>query len=199
MPDEPADVTMLLRAAATGRRSDLDALMEAIYGDLRRLAAAHMKGERPDHTLSPTALVHEAYVRLMDQRSVHWDDRLQFFGAAAQIIRRILIDHARQRGAIKRGGGAERVSLTREGEEAGASLGFDLVALDDALRELAELDARQARVVELRFFAGCTLEEAAEILGVTRRTVDRDWQAARAWLYLRLTDPRDGREDDHAG
>jgi RNA polymerase sigma factor (TIGR02999 family) len=184
MGESQADITMLLRAAASGQREDLDALLVAIYGDLRRLAASHLQHERADHTLQPTALVHEAYVRLIDQHSTTWKDRLHFFAIAAQAIRRILIDHARERAASKRGGGAQRLPIDEQ--VAAPAVNHDLLALDQALQDLAALDERQARVIELRFFGGCTLEETAEILGLTRRTVDRDWQAARAWLYDRL-------------
>ena len=193
--DSTNDITRLLRAASSGAREDLDALMAVIYDDLRRLAISHMSAERRDHTLQPTALVHEAYVKLVDQRSTDWADRLHFFSVASRIIRRILIDHARERRAFKRGGAAERLPLEavdpsfRGGD-------VDLIALDEALRELAELDERQARIVELRFFGGCTIEEIAGLLDAGRRTIDRDWMAAKAWLYCRLADPSaDGADD----
>lgn len=189
MSDIPTDITLLLHAASSGRRDDLDALMTAIYQDMRRLAAAHLGGERRDHTLSPTALVHEAYVKLVDQRKTGWKDRLHFFAVAARIIRRILIDHARAREAEKRGGRSNR-TMIRLGEHdiAAPERDVDLLALDEALLELAALDEQQARVVELRYFGGCTVEEVAELLGVGKRTVDRDWQAAKAWLMVRLGD-----------
>lgn len=180
-----ADITRLLRTAASGDRRDLDALMGAIYDDMRRLAVSHLRGERDDHTLQPTALVHEAYLKLVDQRSTDWTDRLHFFSVASRVIRRILIDHARQRLAEKRGGGAHRLSVDEQ-EVAAPGRGVDLLALDEALAELATLDEQQARIVELRFFGGCSIDEAAELLNVGRRTVDRDWQAARTWLYCRL-------------
>jgi RNA polymerase sigma-70 factor (ECF subfamily) len=187
MGESQADITLLLRAAASGDRRDLDALMVAIYEDMRRLAMSHLRSERADHTLQPTALVHEAYVKLLGQRSTDWNDRLHFFAIASQIIRRILIDHAREREALKRGGGNARVSI-HEQDIPTPTQDLDLLALDQALKELAELDERQARIVELRFFGGCSLEETADLLGVARRTVDRDWQAARAWLFVRLRD-----------
>ncbi len=189
MSQVPADITLLLQAAASGKRGDLDALMSAVYQDMRRLASVHLGEERRDHTLSPTALVHEAYVKLVDQRKTDWKDRLHFFAIAARIIRRILIDHARARDAEKRGGRADRTLIRLgENEVAAPDRDVDLLALDEALRELAELDEQQARVVELRYFGGCTVEEIAELLKVSKRTIDRDWQAAKAWLWVRLSE-----------
>ncbi len=194
--DSRADVTMLLRAAASGQRSDLDALMTAIYDDLRRLASAHMKGERGDHTLQPTALVHEAYVKLIDQRNTDWKDRLHFFAVAARVIRRILIDRAREHRAAKRGGAAAKIDLSAH-DLATPAPDVDLIALDEALAELAEIDPQQARIVELRFFGGCTIDEVADVLQLGKRTVDRGWQAARAWLLVRI-EGGEG-EQGHAG
>lgn len=191
MDQSHADVTMLLRAAASGERCDVDALMHAIYEDLRRLAMGHMRVERGDHTLQPTAIVHEAYLRLVDQRSTGWKDRLHFFSIASRIIRRILIDHARERRAAKRGGDGTRVSLA-DHDPSAPERSPDLVALDEALAELGELDERQARIVELRYFGGCTIDEVAELLGAGRRTIDRDWRAAKAWLLCRLEDAEGG-------
>ncbi|QYK49435.1 MAG: sigma-70 family RNA polymerase sigma factor [Phycisphaeraceae bacterium] len=206
----PSEITLLLHAASSGQRDDLDALMAAIYQDMRRLAASHMSGERRDHTLSPTALVHEAYVKLIDQRSTDWKDRLHFFAIASRVIRRILIDHARARDAEKRGGpgsrnaaGSADRTLIRlvDHDIASPERDVDLIALDEALQELAALDEQQARIVELRYFGGCTVEEIAELLGIGKRTVDRDWQAARAWLFVRLSDdegsPRDSGGPPH--
>lgn len=200
MPETPADITLLLHAAASGDRRDLDALMAAIYQDMRRLAVAHMSGERRDHTLSPTALVHEAYVKFVDQRNTDWKNRLHFFSVAARIIRRILIDHARERHALKRGGGGSHSnSLTLisidEQNVASPTRDVDLLALDEAMLELAALDEQQARIVELRYFGGCTIDEIAELLSIGKRTVDREWQAARAWLFDRLRED----EDDGGG
>jgi RNA polymerase sigma factor (TIGR02999 family) len=201
MTTTPADITLLLHAAASGSREDLDALMSAIYHDMRRLAASHLGSERPDHTLQPTALVHEAYVKLIDQRTTDWKDRLHFFAVASRIIRRILIDHARARLADKRGGDRTLVSLA-DHDPAAPSSGapsVDLLALDEALDELARLDEQQARIVELRYFGGCSIEEIAQVLEIGKRTVDRDWQAARAWLFLRLADDAPPRaEPTHA-
>jgi RNA polymerase sigma factor (TIGR02999 family) len=195
MSEGQENITLLLRAAASGERRDLDALMTAIYDDMRRLAVSHMGGEREDHTLQPTALVHEAYMKLVDQRSTNWNDRLHFFSVASRIIRRILIDHARERLAEKRGGGGKRLCL--EGQElVWSDRGVDLIALDEALGELGRIDEQQARIVELRFFGGCSVPEVAELMGIGRRTVDRDWQAARAWLFCRLEDPDAGAGDE---
>ncbi|MFM9996367.1 MAG: sigma-70 family RNA polymerase sigma factor [Phycisphaerales bacterium] len=185
MSESGADITRLLRTAASGERRDLDALLAAIYDDMRRLAVSHLRGERADHTLQPTALVHEAYLKLVDQRTTDWNDRLHFFSVASRVIRRILIDHARERLAEKRGGGGARLRVD-DHDVAAPARGVDLLALDEALEELSELDEQQAKIVELRFFGGCSVEEVAELLKIGRRTVDRDWQAARTWLFCRL-------------
>lgn len=185
MEDQSANITGLLRAAASGDRRDVDALMSAIYADLRRLAESQLRSERQDHTLQPTALVHEAYLRLVSQHSTDWKDRAHFFAIAARVIRRILVDHARQKQAHKRGGGQQRVALD-PAEFAEPGTDPDLVALDEALETLAGIDPRQAQIVEMRFFGGLTVEEIAECLGIGRRSVDREWAAARAWLYLQL-------------
>lgn len=202
MTPPSANVTQLLRAAASGDRRDLDALMGAIYDDLRRLAVAHMRAERDDHTLQPTAVVHEAYLKLVDQRTTDWKDRAHFFAVASRIIRRLLVDHARERLALKRGGGGERIPLeAAEAAELACEVpGVDLVALDEAVEELASIDERQARIVELRFFGGLTIEEIANLLEMGRRSVDREWQAARAWLFLRLSEEggAGGAPDGHA-
>lgn len=193
MSEDHANLTQLLRAAASGERRDLDALMAAIYEDMHRLARSHMSRERGDHTLQPTALVNEAYLKLIDQRNTDWKDRVHFFAVASRIIRRILVDHAREKLALKRGGGAgERVSMESVAEAVSPVAGVDVIALDEALAELAEIDERQAKVVELRFFGGLTVPEIAELLGIAPRSVDRDWQAAKAWLYCRLSDDAPG-------
>ena len=185
MDDSDGDITRLLSAASSGQPRDMERLAEALYVDMRRLAQSHLSSERADHTLQPTALVHEAYLKLIDQKSTDWNDRLHFLSVASAIMRRILIDHARQKGAQKRGGDRKQAAV--DFHDLGSPLPEpDLVALDEALNDLAELDPRQARVVELRFFGGCTLEEVASLLNVGRRTVDRDWMAAKAWLYRRL-------------
>jgi RNA polymerase sigma factor (TIGR02999 family) len=179
------NLTQLLRAAASGERRDVDALLAAIYDDLRRLAIRHLQSERDDHTLQPTALVHEAYLKLIDQRCTDWKDRVHFFSVASRIIRRILVDHARERLAAKRGGRAERVAID-EIEPGAAPVDVDLVSLDEALTELSGIDATQAQIVEMRYFGGLTLEEIADALAIGKRSVDRQWAVARAWLCFRL-------------
>jgi RNA polymerase sigma factor (TIGR02999 family) len=174
----------------------VDALLGAIYADLKRLAAAQLRAERADHTLQPTALVHEAYLRLIDQRETRWKDRIHFFSVASRIIRRILVDHARERNAAKRGGGRERVPLELAAvvvDAGGQSL--DIEELDGALNALAALDERQARIVELRYFGGLTVEEVAGVLSMGARSVDREWRCARAWLYCRLAGESARRRD----
>jgi len=156
-----------------------------VYGELRRIAARYLRHERPDHTLQPTALVHEAYVKLIDQRHARWQNRAQFFGVAAQLMRRILVDHARAHVAAKRGGGVSPVTLM---DAAGASpaRGVDVIALDEALTCLTRLYPDQGRLVELRFFGGLTIEETGEAMGLSPATVKRQWAVARAWLLHNL-------------
>ncbi len=187
MNDHTASITALLQAAASGEREDVDALMGAIYDDMHRLAAKHLRSERADHTLQPTALVHEAYLKLIDQKQTSWRDRNHFFAIAARVIRRILVDHARSRGAVKRGAGQERIPL-EDVQAAPPNESVNLVTLDEALEELNQLDSRQAKIVELRFFGGMSLNEIAETLEIGRRSVDRHWAAAKAWLLFRLSD-----------
>lgn len=186
MTDVPGDITMLIRASASGQPQDTDRLMVALYDDLKRLAASHLRSERPEHTLHPTALVHEAYLKLVNQHTAQWTDRLQFFAIASRIIRRILIDHARERHAAKRGGAQRPLSLEQDAVVS-PMRDLNLVALDEALCELAEINERQARIVELRFFGGLTVPEIAAALSIGKRSVDRDWHIARAWLYYRLS------------
>ena len=182
MEQPEREVTALLRDWSGGDRDALERLMPLVYQELRRLAASYLRVERPDHTLQPTALVHEAYLRLVDQRGVSWQNRAHFFGIAAQMMRRILVDHARRRQAAKRDATALRVqAMSAEGEEASVR-DPELLALDQALCGLESLDARQARIVELRFFGGLTVEETAEVAGVSPATVKREWRTARAWL-----------------
>ena len=175
------EVTALLKEWSAGDRGALERLMPLVYEELRRLAASHLRAERGDHTLQPTALVHEAYLRLVGQRSVSWANRAHFYGIAAQMMRRVLVDHARRRLAAKRSPGTLYVDL---GEETAAApdRAPELLALDRALTELERLDPRQARVVELRFFAGLSVEETAEVAGVSTATVKREWRTARAFL-----------------
>ena len=186
MPIEPStDVTAILQEWRQGSPEALERLMEIVYAELRRLAAQYLSRERSGHTLQPTALVHEAYVRLVDQR-VPWESRAHFFGVAAQMMRRVLVDHARSRRAEKRGGDSDRVTLSAA-EGLAKTPEIDLVALDAALEKLAALDPRQARIVELRYFGGLTNEETAEALGVSVATVKREWALARAWLKGKLS------------
>lgn len=189
----PSEVTKLLLQWAAGDDAALERLLPVIYGELRRIASAQLRRERPDHTLAPTALVHELYMRLVDQRRATWQHRAHFFGIAAQLMRRILVDHARERRAGKRGGSATRVSLdgALEASElpAGADQGIiDVLAVDEALERLTCVDSEQGRIVELRFFAGLTVEETAHVLNRSPRTIKREWRLARAWLYRELRD-----------
>jgi len=181
------DVTALLRAWDQGQIEARDELIGLVYRELRRIASRSLASERGDHTLQPTALVHEAYERLADLRTARFNDRAHFFAVAAGLMRRILVDHARRRRALRRGGSAEKVQLNANlvGGASGADE-VDVIALDVALDELAELDRSQARVVELRFFAGLGPGEIAEATGVSRATVHRQWTMARAWLHRRL-------------
>ena len=185
MPDQQ-DVTRLLVEWSEGRQEALDSLMPVVYDELRRLARGYLARERTGHTLQPTALVNEAYLRLVDQRSVQWQNRAHFFGIAAQIMRRLLVDHARGAKAGKRGGGAAKVDLDHAADAAAPVQNVDLEELDRALDRLAKLDPRQSRIVELRYFAGATNEEAAEALGISVATVKREWTVARAWLRKEL-------------
>ena len=187
MTESREHITTLLRAAASGERGDLDALMAAIYEDMRRIADNQLRAERANHTLQPTALVHEAYLKLIDQRTSDWKDRAHFFAVASRIIRRILVDHARQKQAAKRGSDGQRVALV-SADLPQEKCDVDLVALDEALDDLGRLDDRQAKIVEMRFFGGLTIAEIAQALDMGRRSVDREWQTAKAWLFLRLSE-----------
>jgi RNA polymerase sigma-70 factor (ECF subfamily) len=182
------EITQLLQGWRGGDRQALDALLPVVYRELRRLAHFQLRKERPDHTLQSAALVHEAYVRLVGLNSPQWESRSHFFAIAAQLMRQILVDYARRHRAGKRGGGVSALSL----EDAtvlspGKDKGIDVVALDDALKALAQIDARKAQVVELRFFGGLSFEETAEVLKVSAITVSRDWSTARAWLHREMS------------
>ena len=185
MSSPPTPVTQLLLAWSKGDRDALEDLLPVVYAELRRIAGRYLRHERPDHTLQPTALVHEAYVKLVDQRHAQWQNRAQFFGVAAQLMRRILVDHARAHVAAKRGGGVSPVTLM---DAAGASpaRGVDVLALDEALTRLTGLYPEQGRLVELRFFGGLTIEETGEAMGLSPATVKRQWAVARAWLLHSL-------------
>jgi RNA polymerase sigma factor (TIGR02999 family) len=182
----PPNITQLLIAWGNGNQEAMDNLAPLVHKELHRVAARHMAGERPGHILQTTALVNEAYLRLIDWKNVQWQNRAHFFGLAAQIMRRILVDHARTRNRAKRGGNALQVTLS---DAAGVAMQrtSDMVALDDALKTLETLDPRQSKVVELRFFGGLSLEETAEALRVSVATVRRDWSLAQAWLYRELS------------
>jgi RNA polymerase sigma factor (TIGR02999 family) len=179
--DAPKEVTQLLVRWSSGDNAALDALTPLVYDELRRLARAYLRHERPGHTLESTALVHEAYMRLIDQREVQWHSRNQFFALAASLIRRILVDHARARMAAKRGGPAVKLSLD-EAMAASEQKDLDLIALNDALKALSDNDEQQGRIVELRYFGGLTIEETAEVIGISPATVKRDWLIAKAFL-----------------
>jgi RNA polymerase sigma factor (TIGR02999 family) len=184
-PGDPHDITELLQRWKRGEQHALDQLTPLVYQELHRIAARSLAHERHDHTLQSTALVHEAFVKLVDQRRVDWRNRAQFFGLAAQMMRRILVDHARRIGRLKRGASAPRVRLDSAGEIAAeqAMDPADALALDDALQKLEQLDATQGRIVELRFFGGLTVEETAEVLGLSPTSVKREWAVAKAWLF----------------
>jgi RNA polymerase sigma factor (TIGR02999 family) len=171
----------LLQDWSIGNREALDKLL--VYDELRRLAHSYLKHERPDHTLQTTALVHEAYVKLVDQRSVNWQNRAQFFAISAQAMRRILLDNARRHTAAKRGSGGQKVSLDEVATLSTDAANESLIALDDALQRLATIDADQSKIVELRYFGGLTIEETAEVLKTSPSSVQREWTIARAWLY----------------
>jgi len=181
----PADVTTLLLAWNNGDRRALDDLMPLVYDELRRLARRYMRAENPGHTLQATAVVHELYVRLVDQNRVNWQNRAHFVGVAAQIIRRILVDQARARHRLKRGGDRLRVEW-KEAAGSAKPARMDLITLDDALNRLADADPQQSRIVELRFFGGLSIEETAEALKISTATVKRDWAFARAWLHREM-------------
>jgi RNA polymerase sigma factor (TIGR02999 family) len=185
MEPSQSDVTLLLKRLSEGDKSVLHQLIPVVYGELRRLASSYMRHERPDHTLQTTALVHEAYLQLVGQERAHWENRAQFFGVAAQLMRRILVDHARAHNAAKRGGLSPKFSLD-EAMVMAQERGGDLLAIEELLTRLATIDPQQARVVELRFFAGLSVEETAQALAISDRTVKRDWAMAKAWIQREL-------------
>jgi RNA polymerase sigma-70 factor (ECF subfamily) len=183
--EQQHEITELLVEWSDGNQAALDRLYPLVYQELRRLARSYMKHENKAHTLQTTALINEAYVRMVDQRNVHWQNRSHFFAISAQIMRRILVDHARRYGYAKRGGGAQRISLD-EGMIVAKERSEEVVLLDEALEQLARIDPRRSKVVELRYFAGLNNHEISEILKISENTVMRDWNLARAWLYERL-------------
>lgn len=184
MEATPGTVTQLLLEVSHGDQHALDAVLPLVYGELRRLARSYMRRERPDHTLQTTALVHEAYLRLLGQNA-NWANRSHFFGIAAKMMRRVLVDHAKHSGRVKRGGGAIKVSLD-EPAVFSKALDMNLLALDEALGRLEDVDPQRSKIVELRFFAGLSNEEAAQVLDISTATVQRQWAGARAWLYHEL-------------
>jgi RNA polymerase sigma-70 factor, ECF subfamily len=192
MEKELAKVTRLLQDASSGSRNAVDQLVPLVYDELRRIAAGQMRRERPGSTLQPTALVHEAYVKLINQRAVNWQNRAHFFAIAAQQMRRILLEHARARRAQKRGGGYLSIALDESLKLSADNADNidDVIALDEALLALEALDSQQARIVELRFYVDLSVEETAEVLGIGSATVKRDWAMARAWLLRELATKR---------
>ena len=189
MPKDAENITDLLVSYGRGDKESLDKLMPVVYDELRRQAARYLRREQPGHTLQTTALIHEAYVRLVDQRNVQWQNRAHFFGIAAQMMRRILVDHARTKKRAKRGGSDIKVSLD-DATVAAKGQDLDVVAVDEALTRLAKIDEQQSRVVELRFFSGLTVEETAAVMGISPATVKRDWSMAKAWLHRELSGGR---------
>ena len=184
--DDTRNLTRLLVEWKQGNKGALDALTPVVYQELRRLAGSYLRRERPDHTLQPTALINEAYLRLVDQNTPQFQSRSHFFGVASQLMRQILVDHARARSAVKRGGGEVKLSLDA-GMQYSEERSEELVALDDALRDLAKLDERKSKVVELRYFGGLSVEETAEALGISVATVGRELRFAEAWLHKLMT------------
>lgn len=188
-PDD--DITRTLLEVADRRTRPTDRLLQLVYDELRELAVRHLDRERSNHTLQPTALVHEAYLRLVDETKIAWQGQAHFFAVAASAIRRILVDHARRKGAQKRGGDWKRMTIAAEAAAGGAHV-VDLIALDDALSDLAAFDERKSRVVEMRYFGGLAMKQIAEVVGVSLPTVERDWASARAWLHTQLAGDDDG-------
>ena len=186
LSSQPHEITQLLAEWSEGNQAALDKLYPLVYNELRRLAHGYLRRERKGHTLQTTALINEAYLRLVDQKRVHWANRSHFFAISAQIMRRILIDHARRYDYAKRGGGAQRISLD-EAAVVAKERARELLMLDEALNGLAKIDPRRGRVVELRYFGGLNNEEIAAVLKISENTVTRDWNMARAWLYQELS------------
>ncbi len=181
------EITRMLQEWSGGKQEALDALLPLVYEELHRQASRYLRRERAGHTLQTTALIHEAYLKLIDQREVNWQNRAHFFGIAAQAMRRILVDYARERHRAKRGGIGENLPLEEAALVVSEERRVDLVALDEALTRLAKFDERQARIVELRYFSGLSIEETAEVLGISPATVKSDWNVAKAWLRHEIT------------
>jgi RNA polymerase sigma factor (TIGR02999 family) len=195
METSTGEVTRLLQDSSAGDRQALDKLLPLVYNELRRLAHSFLSRERPDHTLQTTALVHEAYLKLIDQRSVNWQNRAQFFAISAQAMRRILLDNARRHIAAKRGSGGQKISLDEVATLSTDAANESLLALDEALQKLATIDAEQGKIVELRYFGGLTIEETAEVLKTSPSTIQREWTIARAWLYRAIAGTSDSVAD----
>jgi RNA polymerase sigma-70 factor (ECF subfamily) len=187
MESSPGEVTRQLNYWSVGNRDALDKLLPVVYNELRRLAHSYLTKERADHTLQTTALVHEAYLKLTEQRSVNWENRAQFFAISAQAMRRILLDNARRHTAAKRGSGGQRIPITDIENLAIDAANESLIALDLALQKFETIDPNQSKIVELRYFGGLTIEETAEVLQVSPSTIQREWTLARAWLYQAVT------------
>ena len=183
--DAPQQVTSLLARWRSGDREALDALMPLVYEELRQLARHYLRLERPDHTLQSTALVHEAFVRLVGQNPPEWKDRTHFYGVAARLMRQILVDHARAHGAAKRGGNSVKLILDQDLVHSKA-VDLDILALDEALNNLAQVNSQQSQIVELRFFSGLSIDDTSEVLGISPATVKRSWTTARAWLFREM-------------
>jgi RNA polymerase sigma-70 factor (ECF subfamily) len=188
MRESPGDVTVLLARMSSGQRDALEQLLPLVYHELRRLAARYMQDERPGHTLQPTALVHEAYLRLTNQDRANWQNRAQFMGVAGQLMRRILVDHARKRCAAKRGGSLLTLDESASKQLADVSRPEEILAVHLTLERLERLDPQQGKLVELRYFAGLSAEETAEAMGLSLRTVEREWTTAKAWLRSQLAE-----------
>lgn len=184
--NQSPDITQILQEWSDGKREALDDLIPLVYDELRRQASRYLRKERQDHTLQTTALINEAYVKLIDQRNVNWQNRAHFFAIAAQAMRRILVDYARAKHREKRGGDAEKVSLEEATMIAVEEKSVDLIALDEALTKLAKIDEQKSRIVELRYFSGLSVEETAEVMNVSHKTVERHWTMAKAWLHREL-------------
>ncbi len=186
-PEKSPEITLLLQEWSGGKQEALDALLPLVYAELHRQASRYLRRERAGHTLQTTALIHEAYLKLIDQRGVNWQNRAHFFGIAAQAMRRILVDYARGKHRAKRGGIGEDLPLEEAALVVSEERSVDLVALDEALTRLAKFDEQQARIVELRYFSGLSIEETAEVLRISHTTVKSDWNVAKAWLHHEIT------------
>lgn len=185
MTEKSPEISVILKDWSGGNRASADVLLSLVYDELRKIASQYLRKERSGHTLQPTALVHEAYMKLIDISDINWQDRAHFFAVSANVMRHILVDHARAKLAEKRGGEAERIALD-DAISLSTEQNIDLVELDEALKELAGFDEQQSRIVELRFFGGLTIEETAHVLGISPATVKREWSMAKAWLHRKL-------------